>query len=183
MRTKHLIQIAAVLLLSTLSLQLSTAFASTNRVGVITATYTMTASGTGEWDWGNSTIGYSGNDQLQIQLSGIVKYVVLGTETNLIIGNLLNSTGQESASGSYVQDDWDYTPPPGASHHEGAYLADPNFNPTNVCLIKPSDALGQAVGTGQFLGTCERAAWGGIWEGTFGVNDDGSGELRSISSV
>jgi len=164
-----------LLALSALNLQLSTAFAYTNRVGVITASYTMTASGTGQWDWGNPTgLGYSGNDQLQISISGNVKYVVLGTETNLIIGNLLSSTGQESASGSCVYDSWDYTPPPDVPfHYEGAWLADPNFDPTNVCLIKSSDAFGQAMGTGQFLGTCERAAWGGVWAGQFALNDDG----------
>jgi uncharacterized repeat protein (TIGR03803 family) len=171
---KRLITGLTLLTLATLNFQLSTAFAYTNRVGVITATYTMTASGTGNWDFGSSTFGYSGNDQLQIWISGNVKYAVLGTETNLIIGNLLSSTGQESASGSYVFDSWDYTPPPDQpSHRDGAYLADPNFSPTNVCLIKSSDALGQAVGTGQFLGTCERAAWGGIWGGQFALNDDG----------
>jgi hypothetical protein len=102
----------ALLALSVFNLHPSTAFATTNRVGVITANYTMTASGSGEWDWGIAGIlGYSGSDDLDVSITGVIKYEVVQTETNLMIGRLISASANQTASGGSQRHDWDYTAP------------------------------------------------------------------------
>jgi uncharacterized repeat protein (TIGR03803 family) len=180
-----------LLAFSTLILPLSTAFATTNRVGVITVNYSTTASGSGEFGGGDAVIGTVGSDSLDVAISGQVQYAVLATETNLIIGSLISSSGQETASGSYVDDYWDYSNPqdPTVDDQSGDWIPDPNFKPTNVCLITSSNGLSQANGTGQFLGTCENAVFGDMWEGSYAPWDTGwgmdlwSNELPLISFV
>ena len=87
-----------------LNLQPSTAFATTNRVGVLTAHYNMTAGGLGDWDYedyvyfGGLIYVDIGNDQIQVSTSGQAQYEVLKTETNVIIGSLLSSSAQETVS-------------------------------------------------------------------------------------
>ncbi|MGA2541331.1 MAG: choice-of-anchor tandem repeat GloVer-containing protein [Verrucomicrobiota bacterium] len=164
-----------LLALSILNLPLSTAFATTNRVGVITVNYSTTASGSGGFSGGDAVIGTVGSDSLDVAISGQVQYAVLATETNLIIGSLISSSGQETASGSYVDDFWDYSHPedPTVDDQSGDWIPDPNFKPTNVCLITSSNGLSQANGTGQFLGTCENAPFGDMWEGSYAPWDTG----------
>jgi hypothetical protein len=69
------------------------AFAATNRVGVLTANYSMSAGGSGQWYWdyyvGDVENGISDQDNVQLSISGQVKYAVLQSGTNLSIGNVL----------------------------------------------------------------------------------------------
>jgi len=146
-----------------LNLQPSTAFASTNRVGVLTAHYNMTASGSGDWDYEDLNYGYGliyvdiGSDQIQVSISGQAQYEVLKTETNVIIGSLLSSSAQETVSGS---GQWEFANP-GPPITPGSCLYYPYLNPTNVCVILTNSpgASGPFAGTsaGSFGGTCERA--------------------------
>jgi hypothetical protein len=81
MKTKQVVHIAALSLLSTLHLQFSIAFAQTNRVGVITAGYAMRGGGSGSWDYSDASEGVEDQDQIQISITGQVKYAVVQTQT------------------------------------------------------------------------------------------------------
>ncbi len=164
MKAKHLIQIAAVLLLSTLNLQLSTALASTNPVGVITASYTMTANGTGTASYGSALAeGYNDSDQITLSISGTAKYEVLQTETNLVIGNLISSTAAQMASGIWRHAYWyDVGEFDGCTENwTDSYASDPQFNPTN----SPCVWIANSQEVGQFVGGC-----GGVSFGTVDAN-------------
>jgi hypothetical protein len=139
---------AAVAMFALLNIQFSIAFADTHRVGVLTASYAITVTND---SGGCLNAAYYCSDSLNGSISGEVKYEMLQTETNLIVGNLLYSAGQESVSGSWFEQDMF---PPYQSGN-GPYLADPNFSPTNVCRITNAP-----TGSGQFLGTCEKIVWG-----------------------
>jgi uncharacterized repeat protein (TIGR03803 family) len=142
----------ALLALSNLNLTISTAFAQTNRVGVITVSYTMTGSGSGS-DNGNFQpyVNLSDEqDQLQISLTGQVKYAVSQTQTNLIIGPLISSSAQQTVSGFEEIIDFFIS---GQQTSNCAYVIDSAFNPTNVCVILTN----AAGGSGPFSGTCEGA--------------------------
>jgi PKD repeat protein len=90
-----------LLALSTFNLQLSTAFAATNRVGMLTATYSMECSGSGSINYYVEHYGTEiEEDDLSISASGSAQYEVLQTETNLLLGNLITSTLQIDASGN-----------------------------------------------------------------------------------
>jgi uncharacterized repeat protein (TIGR03803 family) len=92
---------AALLALAIAELCPSTAFATTNRVGVLNVTYTMTCSGSGSLDWYVPGYGLEvESDSLSTSSSGSVQYEVLQTATNLLLGDTLSSTGQDAASGS-----------------------------------------------------------------------------------
>ena len=141
----------------TLCLAPSAAFAWTNRVGVLTVNYTMMASGSGSDSWGIASIGGWDTDEvLQATITGQAKYVVLQTETNLMIGSLISSSAAESASGSWTGDGWvDGTETPRGATYE----SDPQFNASNACV-----AMGNAADAGQFKGTCEAVVLG-QWAG------------------
>jgi len=132
MKTKPLIQIAAAWLVWTLNLQPSAALASTNRVGVITANYTMSASGSGARSSAIPGVdSLSAQDQAQVSITGQAQYEMLQTQTNLIIGKLIRSSAQQTASGSLQEADWDSVY--GNSTSSFIYIADPSFNHTNIC--------------------------------------------------
>jgi len=176
MKTKHLVQIAAVLALSAFNLRPSTTLAQTNRVGVITATYIMSASGSGQFNYSGTWIDgdysgqnlWAGNDQLSLSISGQVKYEVLQTDTNLIIGSPLSSSASETASGNehthYMGEQLNgYESPPTEEDYTTnlTFVADPGTGgrysyPTNVCVMLTSSP----DGSGQFLGTCGKAVYG-----------------------
>jgi len=98
---KLLITGLTLLTLATLNLQLSTAFAASNRIGVLTATYTMECSGSGSIDYYVESYGTEiEEDDLSVSASGSAQYEVLQTGTNLFLGNLITSTLQIDASGN-----------------------------------------------------------------------------------
>jgi uncharacterized repeat protein (TIGR03803 family) len=93
---------AALLALAIAGLHPSTAYATTtNRVGVLTVTYTMACSGSGSLDWYVPEWGLEvESDNLSTSSSGSMQYEVLQTATALVLGNSLSSTGQANASGT-----------------------------------------------------------------------------------
>jgi hypothetical protein len=89
-----------LLALSPLILECSSALASTNRVGVLSANYTMTAGGSGDTYDRTPTAIVSSQDQVQTSITGRVHWEVSQTETNRI-GSLISSSAQPTASGSW----------------------------------------------------------------------------------
>ncbi len=89
-----------LLALSPLILECSSALASTNRVGVLSANYTMTAGGSGDTYDSTPTAIVSSQDQVQTSITGRVQWEVLQTETDRI-GSLISSSAQPTASGSW----------------------------------------------------------------------------------
>ena len=138
------------------------AFAATNRVGVLTANYSMTASGSGQWYWnyylGDPPVanGISDQDSVQLSISGQVKYAVLKTETNMILGDMISASAQQSVSGTDQGSTW-----PGSVPYSFPYSPDPNFNATNGCVGFSS----APNASGQFSGTCEENAVDGFGHG------------------
>jgi len=151
--------------------------ADTNRVGVVTASFSMTSSGSGNWHWDHianpdgTYSGFDGNDSLQLSISGQVSYeVLMPAGGNLFTGNLLSSTGQESASGTYQNTDWgeDASPPESES-----YIPDPSFVPTDMCsIVASNNPSTQQSGTGLFIGTCGAVSYGFIDGGVFYSDTD-----------
>jgi uncharacterized repeat protein (TIGR03803 family) len=151
MKTKQLIDIAALSLLSTLHLQFSVALAQTNRVGVITVGYAMSGGGSGNWDYSDPSEGVEDQDQIRISIAGQVKYAVLQTQTNSIIGTLISSSAQQTVSGADQGTTWPPTQP-----YDYPYVTDSSFNPTNDCVLLTI----ATDGSGLFSGTCQGAVLG-----------------------
>jgi PKD repeat protein len=128
------------------------AWADGNRVGVLAVSYTMNASGSGQWYWdyylGEPPVenGINDQDQVQLSISGQAKYPVLQTGTDFSLGEMLSSSAQQSVSGAEQGSTW-----PTGGAYDYLYSPDPNFNPSNACVLLSStpDA------SGQFSGTCE----------------------------
>ena len=145
------------------------AFAATNRVGVLTANYSMTASGSGQWYWdyydaADVENGISDQDNVQLSISGQVKYAVLQTETNRILGDVISTTVQETVSGSEQCSAW---PPP--ENDSYLYSPDPAISASNVCvsIFSAPDASGRFSGTCEenltdINGSIEMSGWNGV---------------------
>ena len=140
--------------------------ASTNRIGVLTASYAMTNGGSGTWYWyEQGAFGYSGNDSPQLSISGEVQYAVMQTESNLFIGNVISAAENQSASGTDYEESWD---PPPSSSTTIAFVGDPSFSSTNACLT-----LTNATGaTNVILGICEKVSFGDMADGVFAAWDN-----------
>jgi uncharacterized repeat protein (TIGR03803 family) len=144
---KCLITGLTLLTLATLNLQLCTALASTNCVGVLTVAYNMNAQASGNWDdvwnWPGSPEWIS-HDSYQIRIHGQVQYQVLQIGTNLIIGDVLSSNATQTVSGSWEES---------SSYFNWQSFGAPTIiggpNPVCVLMTNASDTATQ------FLGTCE----------------------------
>ena len=127
------------------------AFAATNRVGVLTANYSMSAGGSGQWSWDYYDAvgvdnGITDQDNVQLSISGQVKYVVLQTETNRILGDVISTTDQETVSGSEQSSAW-----PPLENDSYIYSADPAISASNLCVL----IFSAPDASGRFSGICE----------------------------
>lgn len=134
-------------LLAILNLHLSTAVAQTRRLGLITASYTMSASGSGYQSTSDAGGYDNSTDQVQYSSYGQSQYEVVQTETNLTIGNLVSSTFNEDVSwggselacstwGIPVSHVWTYILGSSWEGTNGCYLGfDPSSSLTNMLEI------------------------------------------------
>ncbi|HXR09112.1 MAG TPA: PKD domain-containing protein, partial [Candidatus Acidoferrum sp.] len=170
----------ALLALATLCLAPSAAFATTNRVGVLTVNYTMNAASvSGQADlegmagdgYGNTwPRGATEADSLSLSISGQAKFEVLQTETNLIIGSLLSSSAHQTASGSQTDHEWGWGNTPDDPENAETtttftYVADPDpSDPGTNCCVTITNSPDSS---GQFHGICLKAVHGEVFSGTF----------------
>lgn len=147
---------------------LTLAGAGFQRIGVISASYSMQASGSGEWSWGDSTQGFKGVDQIDLASAGQTRYEVLSDGTNVLFGSRLSSTSSRNASGTWSQHIWDFTTNPSFDNtSSGPFVGDPAFDPAAVLLAADSES------SGQFLGRCEKAVYGTDDNGWYTARDRG----------
>ena len=170
MPQKNTRNLAAILTI-TLTLAFAVpALAQTNRVGVITFTYAISATGNGHHYWkyytedplGGPPIagGLEDSDDIQASISGVVRYEIiqaysyLTEEMRIWPGKLLSSSAQQSVSGSESWTAWNPEPESGITPYFAGL-----FNPTNACVqfISP-DGI-------QFVASCEEPVVMGISSG------------------
>ena len=80
-----------------------------------------------------------------------MKYAVVQTQTNFILGTLLSSSAQQTLSGADQGTTW-----PPTQTYDYPYVTDSVFNPTNGCVLLSL----AADGSGLLSGTCEEAVVG-----------------------
>jgi hypothetical protein len=127
------LSLLALLALSSLDCQLSSARAQTKRVGALSATYTVQGSGAGRYNLGDTNDGASGSDSLYVCITGQVQYEVWQNGTNLAFGKLLSCTASQSASGQEHYAAWSTDAQGNVTvncntNHAGSGAADPSFN-------------------------------------------------------
>ena len=130
------------------------------RVGMITATYSMRVIGSGTNYYGDAESGGDGQDQLNLTLTGQAQFELLTTESNLITPNdgfPLTSTAQQNVSASHYYVTWDYTvSPPNIVIDNRPLVGNPNFNPSYAFML-----MGNTTnGGGQFVAGCGRVSYG-----------------------
>ena len=125
----------------------------TNRIGVLTVSYVLTASGSGAWYWDDpGAYGFSGNDSLQLSIGGEVQYAVMQTVPISLSATSSARPQQQSATGSDSTQNWD--PPP--TTEGGRYFASDPVQP-HQRLRHPDQ---RHASTNRFLGVCEKVSFG-----------------------